>query len=200
MNSKVIPCPHCGRRFNIRSAVCPHCGGERPSPPVDRRKPSCPRCHSNLEHYAYRDRDLDMCPQCGGVWLDRGEFRDLTRESDVYQGEQAPKGYVRGPIKDSVKYIPCVRCGGLMHRKNFAKVSGVIIDECRSHGVWLDGGELERIRSFIADGGLERAQDKEIEKNKEALRELASNVGRVQFTQRMIHFWNPKRWFFTGWR
>ena len=141
-----------------------------------------------------------MCSQCGGVWLDRGEFRDLTREGDVYQSQPAPKGYVRGPIRDSAQYIPCVRCGALMNRKNFAKISGVIIDVCKSHGVWLDGGELERIRTFIADGGLERAQDRAIDKNRQALRELAGNVGRVQFTQRMIHFWNPKRWFFTGWK
>jgi Zn-finger nucleic acid-binding protein len=174
--------------------------GGRISPRAKKREPICPRCNVSLVHYAYRNRDLDMCPQCGGIWLDRGEFRDLTREGDVYQSQSAPKGYVRGPVRDSVEYIPWVRCGTLMNRKNFAKISGVIIEECRSHGVWVDGGELERIRTFIADGGLERAQNKAIEKNKQALRELASNVNRVQFTQRMIHFWNPKRWFFTGWK
>jgi Zn-finger nucleic acid-binding protein len=198
MDSQIIECPHCGGKFNISSAVCPHCGGERPSPLAEKRKPICPRCHVDLEHYAYRDRDLDMCPQCGGVWLDRGELRDLTRESDVYQSQEVPKEFVRGPIRDPIQYVPCVRCGRLMNRRNFAKISGVIIDECKSHGAWLDGGELELIRTFIADGGLEKAQDKEIEKNREALRELASNVGTVRFTQRMIHFWNPKRWLFTG--
>jgi len=83
---------------------------------------------------------------------------------------------------------------------SLVSLSGVIIDECRSHEVWLDGGELERIRTFIADGGLKRAQDRAREKNKQALRELASSVNRVQFTQRIIHFWNPKRWVFTGWK
>jgi len=185
--------------MNTRSAVCPHCGGERPSQARNDLSPLCPRCRESLEHFEYRKRDLDMCPQCGGVWLDRGEFRDLTRESDVYESQSAPKGHVRGPLKDRLEYVPCVRCGTLMNRKNFARISGVIIDECKTHGVWLDGGELERIRRFIADGGLERAQDRRIDQNKQALRELAGKVQRVQFTQRMIHFWNPKRWFFTGW-
>jgi Zn-finger nucleic acid-binding protein len=197
---KLVTCPHCGSKVNIKSATCPHCGGGRLSPEDKSRKPICPRCRVSLNHYAYRNRDLDMCPHCGGVWLDRGEFRDLTREADVYQSQPAPKGYIRGPIRDSIQYIPCVRCGSLMNRKNFAKISGVIIDECKHHGVWLDGGELERIRIFIADGGLERAQDRKIEKNRQELRELASKVGSVQFTQRMIHFWNPKRWLFTGWK
>ena len=198
--SKIIKCPHCGGKVNSKIAICPHCGGRRPSHVEKKRSPMCPRCHVPLIHYAYRRRDLDMCSQCGGVWLDRGEFKDLTRESDVYQSQPAPKGYIRGPIRDPIQYIPCVRCGFLMNRKNFAKISGVIIDECKSHGVWLDGSELERIRTFIADGGLERAQDRKIERNRQVFRELASNVDRVQFTQRMIHFWNPKRWFFTGWK
>lgn len=197
---KVVKCQHCEKTMNVKSLVCPHCGGERPSPTRKDLTPLCPRCRVSLEHYEYRRRDLDMCLQCGGVWLDRGEFRDLTRESEVYQTQPAPKGYVRGPAKLQVEYIPCVRCGALMNRKNFAKISGVIMDECRSHGVWLDGGELERIRIFIADGGLERAQDRRIEQNRHALRELASKVNSVKFTQRMIHFWNPKRWMFTGWK
>lgn len=200
MRSEVIKCPHCGGKVNFKSAICPHCGGRRRSVAEKKRTPMCPRCSVSLNHYAYRRRDLDICPHCGGVWLDRGEFKDLTRESDVYQSQPAPTGYIPGPIRDPIQYIPCVRCGSLMNRKNFAKISGVIIDECKNHGVWLDGDELERIRTFIADGGLERTQDRAIVKNRQALRELAGNVGRVQFTQRMIHFWNPKRWFFTGWR
>ena len=200
VESKVVKCHHCGGRINSRSAICPHCGGRQRSLAKKKQSPMCPRCQISLTHCAYRNRHLDTCSQCGGVWLDRGEFKDLTRESDVYQSQSAPEGYVRSPIRDPIQYIPCVRCGSLMNRKNFAKISGVIIDECKTHGVWLDGGELEHIRTFIADGGLERAQDRAIDKNRQALRELAGNVGRVQFTQRMIHFWNPKRWFFTGWK
>lgn len=197
---KIVKCHHCGKKMNVKSAMCPHCGGERFSPAKEDLTPRCPHCRISLDHYEYRKRDLDMCSQCGGVWLDRGEFRYLTRESDVYESQPAPERYVRGPMKLQVQYITCVRCGKFMNRKNFARISGVIIDECKVHGVWLDGGELERIRNFIADGGLERAQDRRIEINREALRELAGKVNSVKFTQRMIHFWNPKRWLFTGWK
>src|SRR3989304_1414742 len=72
--------------------------------------------------------------------------------------------YFQEPPKDIIEYIPCVRCGKLMNRKNFAKISGVILDECGKHGVWLDAGELEKIRHFIMGGGLEKAQDIEAEK------------------------------------
>lgn len=85
-----------------------------------------------------------------------------------------------------------------MNRKNFGRISGVMIDKCGRHGVWLDAGELEKIRHFIADGGMERSRDREIVKNRDQIRDLASTVRDINFTQRLIHFWNPKRWLFRG--
>ena len=78
-------------------------------------------------------------------------------------------------------------------RKNFGKISGVIIDRCGKHGVWLDAGELEKIQHFIADGGLDKSRDREIEKNKMAIKEVALTANENKFTQRVLHFWNFKR-------
>ena len=39
-----------------------------------------------------------------------------------------------------------------MARRNFRKRSGVIVDQCRDHGTWLDGHELERIAGFVFSG------------------------------------------------
>jgi hypothetical protein len=48
-----------------------------------------------------------------------------------------------------------------MHRLNFARCSGVIVDVCRKHGTWFDTNELHRIVQFIRAGGLDRARDRE---------------------------------------
>jgi Zn-finger nucleic acid-binding protein len=40
-----------------------------------------------------------------------------------------------------------------MQRRNFRKSSGVILDICRGHGVWLDADELEQIAGFLLAGG-----------------------------------------------
>jgi Zn-finger nucleic acid-binding protein len=40
-----------------------------------------------------------------------------------------------------------------MHRRNYRKSSGVIIDVCKTHGTWLDADELEQIAGFILSGG-----------------------------------------------
>lgn len=190
-------CGYCDRDINIKYTTCPLCGGHlrgRTEP----LSPVCPRCKIPLQVQLAGGEEYDLCPRCAGMWLDRGEFRIVTTEYDVYRKEDFKGEYLLEPPKDPVEYIPCVRCGKLMNRKNFARISGVIIDECGNHGVWLDAGELEKIRHFIADGGLERAQDMEIEKTRMELRDLATKVDQTAFTQRVIHFWNLKRWLFGG--
>jgi Zn-finger nucleic acid-binding protein len=48
-----------------------------------------------------------------------------------------------------------------MNRSNFARISGVIIDLCKQHGVWFDANELPKIITFIDEGGLKRSREKE---------------------------------------
>jgi Zn-finger nucleic acid-binding protein len=52
-----------------------------------------------------------------------------------------------------VQYRKCPECDAFMHRRNFRKSSGVIIDRCNEHGTWLDADELEQIAGFILSGG-----------------------------------------------
>lgn len=190
-------CKYCGKEINVKYMICPLCGGhlhENTNP----LNPKCPRCKTPLKVYLVHGEEYDVCPKCGGVWLDRAEFHLVTREYDVYRKEDDKGGFLREPLKDTVEYIPCVRCGKLMNRKNFAKISGVIIDECGMHGVWLDAGELDKIRHFIADGGLESAQDAEIESLRIELKDLETKVDQTALTQKLLHLWNLKRWFFGG--
>ena len=199
-NLKTKECNHCGKRINVSSRNCPFCAG-RAKDPLEPRAALCPRCEVSLKDEVIFEDDhgeADICPQCGGLWLDRAEFHRATRKVNAYTYNKREGEYLRGPIKDSLEYIPCVRCGKKMNRKNFARISGVIIDECRSHGLWLDADELEKIRHFIADDGLERSRDREIENVRMELKDLATTVKQVAFTQRLIHYWNPKRWLFSG--
>jgi len=199
-------CYHCGKSINAALMICPFCGGHIKDKAED-IPPSCPRCKKSLVTYTQSpplqdensNAHYELCPDCGGLWLDRGKFRRATRESDVYREESLIiNEYVKKPPQDTVTYVPCVRCGKIMNRKNFARISGVIIDECGNHGVWLDAGELEKIRHFIADGGLERVQDREIEKNRVEIERLAIKVDQTVFIQRLLNFWNFKRWMFGG--
>jgi len=190
-------CNHCGKEINRAFLVCPLCGGQT----IDHRAPPapvCPRCRGGLSPYDHEGEEYDLCPSCGGLWLDRREFRGATRESEVYRKADLEQEFLRTPPSDPVAYLACVRCGDMMTRKNFGRISGVMIDECSSHGVWLDAGELEKIRLFIADGGLERSQDRQLEENRVELRRFATKLDQTAFSHKLIHYWNPRRWLFGG--
>jgi len=77
----------------------------------------CPRCSETALVVSYRDGvEIDHCPECRGVWLDRGELdklieRSATMESAAGDGEagRSPPGFAdsdqgrspRGHRKDS---------------------------------------------------------------------------------------------------
>jgi len=42
-----------------------------------------------------------------------------------------------------------------MARMTFGKHSGIVVDVCRGHGTWFDGGELDAVMAFVRGGGLE---------------------------------------------
>lgn len=38
----------------------------------------CPRCDGKLETKTFEKVEVDVCPKCGGLWLDSGELEQLT--------------------------------------------------------------------------------------------------------------------------
>jgi Zn-finger nucleic acid-binding protein len=114
------------------------------------------------------DIPVQECPGCRGLWVPGQRFNELMNRVVEAQkarptdglgwspaeppGTDSPR---RGAFSTRVVYRRCPSCDGIMQRKNFAKRSGVIIDLCAKHGVWLDADELEALADFIRQGGLE---------------------------------------------
>lgn len=121
----------------------------------------CPGCGAPLHRAAVRHGvELDACGGCGGIWLDAGELELLTTNLDPTPGTGArDEAELRGrlpapsPRETEVRYRECPRCREIMHRRNFGTISGVIVDECRRHGLFLDAGELEEVEAFLRAGG-----------------------------------------------
>jgi hypothetical protein len=58
----------------------------------------CPNCNESMQEVRRNDVQIDMCPRCRGVWLDRGELEKLLhavddqyeRERTTWAGPSAP--------------------------------------------------------------------------------------------------------------
>jgi Zn-finger nucleic acid-binding protein len=48
---------------------------------------TCPRCSNELRAQRREGVEIDVCRQCGGIWLDRGELDRLTQAENQYYGD-----------------------------------------------------------------------------------------------------------------
>lgn len=48
----------------------------------------CPRCNAQLAISNTHDVEIDYCPNCRGVWLDRGELEKIIERSNSYYPSQ----------------------------------------------------------------------------------------------------------------
>ncbi len=190
-----IVCGSCGRTFNTKMKFCPFCGAQKAGDAQDGNR-NCPCCARNLRDVLIRREQVFMCEQCEGLWLPTPAFEKLTSLRDVLSDPSVPDRYTRPALENRGHYIPCPCCGEPMVRRNFRKMSGVIIDICGEHGVWFDKGELELLRAFIAAGGVDRSQDREIERHEHDLDMLKWKTSQLEMMERILHKWDLGRFRF----
>lgn len=135
----------------------------------------CPKCLADLRPVEYQGVTVDVCPGCRGVWLDPGELA-LLRGAD----QDVPAASVLGRTghPESSGYI-CPRCEGGFETFEFAPDTSLYVDRCKNcQGIWLDAGELTKVRAVTERRrflGLEVAEN-----SQEKLREFMK-------AQRAIH-------------
>ncbi len=94
---------------------------------------------------------MDACTGgCGGVWFDAFELEKMDEphegvEAGLLELEPRP-----GAVPDPEKPRDCPRCEIPLMRHSFSVRHRVQVDECgKCGGIWLDAGELARIRSLF---------------------------------------------------
>lgn len=168
-----VSCPRCFAPMFEGTAFCPKCGSPAARVDKDDTAARCPGCGNSLRHVLIGAISLLECGRCDGVWVDAAEFERIcadqeSRAAVLHRWNTAPGTSSRQPVR----YRPCVRCGNMMNRINFGRLSGTVVDVCRGHGTFLDPGELHAIATFIEAGGLERAREREIQDLKDEQRHL----------------------------
>lgn len=54
----------------------------------------CPHCDQRLKRARRQGVDIDYCPQCHGVWLDRGELEKIVERSRAPSAARPSEGRV----------------------------------------------------------------------------------------------------------
>lgn len=173
-----VTCPSCFASMFAGSRFCAHCGSEATRDVLEDAIPlECPRCREAMQALRLGSTTARECSACGGLWLDPASLQrlaDTREEHSSVVSTLAARIPVSGVPADVVRYIPCPRCRKLMNRLNFAHSSGVILDVCKTDGVWLDRGELQRVIGFVEAGGLSVAREREREQLVEEQRRLVA--------------------------
>lgn len=157
-----VSCPTCFGMMFQGSKFCPSCGGAAATWHGKNSKRLCPACETSMLKGDLHGIPLHECTKCLGLWLDAATFERICRDAEQ-QATVLGNGRSMGAANaiGTVRYLRCPQCRDLMHRVNFARCSGVIVDVCRSHGTWFDVNELHRIVHFIREGGMTRSREKE---------------------------------------
>jgi len=173
-------CPGCSAPLPAGELVCRYCGGrldvdlqgwaqaEVTGRWADRL---CPDCRRPLDAVQLESSSAGVsvgrCPDCLGLFLGTGGIETLL-SSGV-----GPVWEVNRPLLDAlgeaprtaaspppVRYRPCPCCGELMNRSLYGRRSGVIVDRCTAHGLWLDAGELRQLLEWSRAGGQLHTQQR----------------------------------------
>lgn len=178
--SPARPCPDCGRTNRGVRGECLYCGaalpapeGEpRPAPPLPPAEPPppcslaadalpCPRCaDAAMLRTELGALTLYRCERCRGVFLDALGFDYLVaRQAQIAIQAKHRRRQPPCEVTDlTVAYLTCPVCRRQMARRQYEASSGVVIDSCPGHGVWLDDSELQRVLAFVAAAPLPLAK------------------------------------------
>ena len=171
-----MKCSACGRQSTANRKNCLYCGGQlvenKRSGPIH-----CCGCTNAMNEVDIEGIIIDVCPTCNGMWFDTGELEEVLEKIEFSHEEGAGVRTKGSPVKNIPEAGPlrnCPHCNLVMGKKNYKRFSGIVIDVCRFHGLYLDAQELEKIRLFLDTGGAEKersmANMEEREAQKAAIR------------------------------
>ncbi len=163
-------CGYCGNRTDIDlKGIHYYTTNENDTPRI------CPRCNVKLKTLDLKLHGrflIDRCETCLGIFFDPGELEALleatvTNVAGIDRAGLEAINEKREPNQYPISYIKCPVCSQLMNRVNFGAKSGVIVDRCKEHGVWLDGGELRQLFEWMKLGGQLLEQERQEQQRKE---------------------------------
>ena len=189
-------CPNCMTRISSKARFCHSCStpivaGSGDFEETDMACPSCDNSQLHSRKMINADFNLKECNHCAGLWIANDVFRRLEQKAQLEAASGVQAGVTETRIHKDAEvtvnpekyYRKCPQCQVLMHRRNYANSSGIVVDVCSKHGMWFDIHELDEILQFIRAGELYKFQQKSARKAKLELSKAkmqAHNRSRVE--------------------
>jgi len=157
-------CPGCGNEVQ-NPQKCPVCGAGRAPKASNLKKLSkgrgkCPRCNVFLAEQDWEGVVTYSCPTCRGTFFAERGLEDVLNKlratcdpMDVQSVMKEFKDRFTRKLPEAIRYKKCPVCDTVMTRRNYATVSGVIVDFCGDHGTWVDEAQFAALAEFISRGG-----------------------------------------------
>jgi Zn-finger nucleic acid-binding protein len=180
---RTVACPQCMGMMFAGTKFCPYCGARAEAVAQGTiTKRACPRCQAPLQDVKVANTPLEECTRCGGLWVDVSSFDHICSDTEA---QTAATGLQLPPptaVETAVRYLKCPQCNALMNRMNYAGRSGIVINICRPHGIWLDRDEMRLIIEFIRAGGLDKARKLETDELETARKRLENQQSAVSYS------------------
>jgi Zn-finger nucleic acid-binding protein len=172
-------CPYCKTRHDVDLK-----GVHRYTVETPESERICPRCDEPMQTIDLKIGEkflIERCALCLGLFFDPGELEALLDKSvshvyEIDHRRMQALTQLKRHQDYSVTYIKCPVCRKLMNRINYGAQSGVIVDKCRYHGIWLDGGELRQLLEWTKAGGQINNERKQLEMEKLKLQQERENL------------------------
>lgn len=170
-----LKCHACGAPLKQGDKSCSYCLAKvdldirgvhyftKVKPVEERQCASCSTPMDTLNLKLGQDFFIEQCSQCYSLFFDPGELEFLLKHT-VNESEMVQHLKLNELVNEhfdmdtKVQYKPCPVCSKIMNRQNYGARSGVIIDYCKEHGIFLDSGELSRLFQWKKAGGAKHDQ------------------------------------------
>ena len=192
-------CSKCNRGMPMNRKTCLYCGGGPIVAKDVEQTLRCPRCRVHMAKVDENEVTIDRCPQCHGTWYDRGELEVMLEQEEksglrpvfVESASNRSPSVRHQTSAEGRVYMECPRCDRLMMRKNYMRVSGIMVDVCGYHGLFLDPGEHQAVFDFHVQGGdLEAAKRDEDDAGMKRFRDRIQRRFMDRMSRGTQTFWN----------
>ncbi len=142
----------------------------------------CPKDHVSMKTVTFGAHEIDVCPECGGVWLDLEELKrttDILLSSYEKHREEITSLINLNDSKNiSLNHVAetgvvCPVDSSSTERSMYAGDSGISIDRCtQCGGVWFDGDEIVKLAEYLKPGAQDLLGEYMLQTEKQNKEEL----------------------------